>query len=129
MACDLFLYSCMTRIRLRHRAACKFTQVRPGACGGCCVCHEGAMATAQIALRAFPLAAGQDFLLYGGLIIELQPKSRGACRPAGVYGNADDRLACCPSHFAVPAAMCCGTGFTGLNCRRGVFSGGSDFFD
>ena len=51
------------------------------------------MCTPQVALRAMPLTAGQDFWLYRGLLSRLQLMACGARLAAAADGDANDRQA------------------------------------
>ena len=86
--------SCSSRMPTSNRTASKFAQVRLGACAGCCVCHEGAIATPHMALRAFPWTTGHDFLFCGGLLIELQPRVCPSFLLVAAVRNAGRRHVC-----------------------------------
>ena len=89
------------------------------------------MCTPQVALRAMPLTAGQDFWLYRGLLSRLQLMACGARLAAAADGDANDRHA-----RPLPSRRERGTGairystyITGKNCRHDAFSGGSDILN
>ena len=82
-----------------------FEQINAGASQqmcSCCVRHKSAMGTPQLALRAMPLLAGKEFLLYGGPLVELHPMACGVC---GGCGRRQHERATNVNTCVWPAAM------------------------